>query len=200
MWGTRSTLIWERSPLMYLSIGKIEMSMFAFELCYLCSGLKTTENFEKIRIWRPNSGECWTQDSWIEVYLASGSSRNDVIWSKNKFQKIHFPLRKMVSCSRAQARLVGLRSRSCALQTWKFLLGFVEHELVCHYAQGCGLEKQGRREQRSDMQDLSQQFNLARARARRPGEPRHGRGSPAPAFREGESREQHRHAQDDANP
>jgi len=51
MWGTRSTLIWERSPLMYLSIGKIEMSMFAFELCYLCSGLKTTENFEKNRIW-----------------------------------------------------------------------------------------------------------------------------------------------------
>ena len=32
----------------------------------------------------------------FEVYLASGSSRNDVVCSKMKFQKSNFPLMKMV--------------------------------------------------------------------------------------------------------
>ena len=88
----------------------------------------------------------------FEVYSASGGSGNEVVCSKKKFQKIHFPLVKIANL--LQTRLEAIGSRLSEVQTKNFLWGFVKNTLVWHNAQGRGAEKQRWRERRADIRDF----------------------------------------------
>ena len=53
------------------------------------------QNLKIFGVCRSNSGEGCSLGVTFEVYLASGSSGNDGLCSKMKFQKSNFPLTKM---------------------------------------------------------------------------------------------------------